>query len=447
MFLSSGKHGSREAIMDTIWRVFRRLHQRCLYQARVRRGRADARLAVERLEDRALLSYSVTDLGTIFGARISHGYAINESGQIAGDFAPSPDWVVHACIFSNGTLTNLGTLGGAKSQGFGINAGGQVVGSSTTAAGDTHAFLYSDEAMTDLGTLGGDSSEADAINTDGISAGIASTVSGVSHGFLDTDGTMTDIGTLGGPSSRVTALNDAGQIAGYSATAEGVIHAFGPNGGNMVDLGTLGGNNSFAYALNAFGDVVGTADTLDGCTHAFVFHNGFMSDLGAISGFTKSYAYGINDAGMIVGDLHGVGDLGRPFLYDRGLMRNLNDLVPPDTGFTLLSARAINNAGQITGWGRYIGSTPDHAVLLTPDRPELPLVNLGPNPHVVTLLPGQGSSVLVDHSAHSLNVQAVLPSGEMLTTRPVLASVPHFIVTTAVPSAEPDALSDVLIPA
>jgi probable HAF family extracellular repeat protein len=175
----------------------------------------DQNPGLEELEDRFLLRFTVTDLGTMFHVRVSHGWAINASSQIAGDFAPSPDLVVHAGLFSDGTLTNLGTLGGAKSLAYGIHASGQVVGTAATTDGTMHAFLYSNGALTDLGTLGGDTSEAEAINSLGIVAGIATTSSGFGHGFLYYDGTITDHGTLGGPTSRATALNGAGQVAGY----------------------------------------------------------------------------------------------------------------------------------------------------------------------------------------------------------------------------------------
>jgi len=52
------------------------------------------------------------------------------------------------------TLKDLGTLpGGNFSQGFGVNASGQVVGDSLTASGATHAFLYSGGQMLDLNSL------------------------------------------------------------------------------------------------------------------------------------------------------------------------------------------------------------------------------------------------------------------------------------------------------
>ena len=53
------------------------------------------------------------------------------------------------------SVTDLGTLGGSGSVGFGINNQGQVTGYSFTATGAEHAFLFSNGQMTDLGTLGG----------------------------------------------------------------------------------------------------------------------------------------------------------------------------------------------------------------------------------------------------------------------------------------------------
>jgi probable HAF family extracellular repeat protein len=57
------------------------------------------------------------------------------------------------------SVTDLGTLGGGTSKGYGINASGQVTGEAVIAGGVFHAFVFTPGGgMTDLGTLGGGSS-------------------------------------------------------------------------------------------------------------------------------------------------------------------------------------------------------------------------------------------------------------------------------------------------
>jgi probable HAF family extracellular repeat protein len=210
----------------------------------------------------------------------------------------------------------------------------------------------------------------------------------------------------------------------------------------MGDLGTLGGRNSYAYALNSTGEVVGASDTPDGTMHAFVFHDGTMSDLGTVPGFDNSLAYGINDHGVIVGDLHSPGSLGRPFIYRRGVMTNLNDLIRPDSGFTLLSARAINDAGQIMGWGRYPGSTPDHAVLLTPQHDADPSMYVGFMPQARAEDVGPVVSAPLDGLVQIPNRQAPAPLiQDTVTLKSPPATRSAFIVRTPPPRAEPQGLA------
>jgi probable HAF family extracellular repeat protein len=77
------------------------------------------------------------------------------------------DMETHAFLWSQGTLTDTGTLGGTFGVGNAINEAGEVAGGGTTA-GDLvfQAFLWRRGVMTDLGTVAGnDCSKAFDINS------------------------------------------------------------------------------------------------------------------------------------------------------------------------------------------------------------------------------------------------------------------------------------------
>jgi probable HAF family extracellular repeat protein len=157
------------------------------------------------------------------------------------------------------TVTALGTLGGTSSYGYGINASGQVTGySDTTGNAATHAFLYSNGTMHDLGTLGGTTgSYGYGINESGQVTGYSWTTGNLNfHAFLYSDGTMHDLGTLGGAISYGFGINTSGQITGWSYTAGDLFHAFLYSNGEMTDLNSLiSRRNAALYSLN-FGQAI-----------------------------------------------------------------------------------------------------------------------------------------------------------------------------------------------
>ncbi len=320
--------------------------------------------------------YSVTDLGTL-GGSTSYGTGINATGQVAGTSSTaSGNW--HAFVYANGTMEDLGTLGTSlpESWGYGINAIGQVTGYSYISFGNynlAHAFLYGSGAMQDLGTLGGsiDQSWGYAINASGQVTGESDTANVyIDHAFLYSSGTMQDIGTLGGPTTGGFGLNNSGQVTGVSQIAsDNNNHAFLYNSGNMQDLGTLGGPESFGTAINASGQVTGDSTPAGSVVnhHAFLYSNGTMLDLGTLGG-PESSGLAINASGQVTGisDTPTFNDA-HAFLYSNDQMVDLNTFIGSAASIYLLSyGNAINDAGQIVV-NAIVNATGDtHALILTP---------------------------------------------------------------------------------
>jgi probable HAF family extracellular repeat protein len=322
---------------------------------------------IESLEERCLLSYTVTDLGTLGGPFASPA-AINNRGQVVG--STGGDTTGHAFLWQKGMMTDLGTLGSDSSIALGINNRGQAVGGSGTPGGiQTHAFLYSHGVMTDLGTLGGDLSLARGINNRDQVVGTSYTPGdAVFRAFLWQRGIMIDLGTLGGLFSEAFAISDRGQVVGDASTTAGdtVTHAFLWQEGTMTDLGTLGGSFSTARAINDRGQVVGDALTPgDTADHAFLWQHGTMTDLGTLGG-SFSTAFAINSSGAVVGNSTLPGDNSAdPFIYSNGTMTDLMSLVPPGAAVTGLIPNGINDRGQIVCDGSDSNGD-NRAILLTP---------------------------------------------------------------------------------
>lgn len=277
-------------------------------------------------------------------------------------------------------LTSLGALSvGGNTAAFGINNHGDVVGNSDTDSNGSHAFLWSNGSMTDLGTLGGSSSAAYGINDSrqvvGQSrAGSIDPVTGFvpERAFLWSNGSMTDLGTLGGRDSVAQAINNASQVTGFAYTGT-AFHAFLWTSGSMQDLGTLGGTDSYGYAMNDSGQVAGwSAINQYGHNHAFFWsqENG-MLDIGTLGGTTSS-AMGMNNLGQVVG-VSSTDQCDPCYAFDQrafiwtaaGGLVDLNSLVDSSSDWTIIGAMDINEVGQIAAIG-YSPNGSYQAVLLSP---------------------------------------------------------------------------------
>jgi probable HAF family extracellular repeat protein len=295
---------------------------------------------------------------------------INSSGAVVGNF-PFSTSATHGFVNPGDVITSLidlGTLGGADSFASGINDKGEIVGTSVNTDGYRRAFRYVAGVMTDLGTLGGSNSSAAAINNRGDivgSADIGPNPALDSRAFLLRPGvSMQDLGRFEVPdaegNSGAMGLNDRRQVVGGSVLGpytppESANHAFLYACEEMKDLGTLGGQYSIANAINARGQVVGEASTPAlRRNRAFLYFHGVMKNLGTLPGSRFSSARDINNRAQVVGfatSYPGMPERQDAFLYETGSMRNLNNLIDPDSGWSLRSADGINNSGQIAATG------------------------------------------------------------------------------------------------
>jgi probable HAF family extracellular repeat protein len=314
---------------------------------------------------RAAVSYRVEDLGTLPGDYASVGMGINQLGDVVG-WSAGPTGT-RAFVYRTATgMTALPALAGRPvSTARAINNAGVIVGTASTGGTDVgHAVRWQAGVARDLGTLGsGAFSEARGVNSIGTIVGSSSTDGGGllgTHAFRFTDGTgMVDL-TPQFDDAHAEGINDSGQVVGWRNG-----RAYRLTGSTFTDLGVpTGYAQSFATAINASGQVAGHVITGSGnAERIFRYSNGVLTLIGGLG--EDNRAFGINTAGAVVGQGLPVLGLKQGFLYtDANGMQGLNQLIDPASGWYILGATGINDAGQIVGWAS--GPNGQRAVRLTP---------------------------------------------------------------------------------
>jgi probable HAF family extracellular repeat protein len=324
---------------------------------------------------------TITDLGIVPDpydhADHTNAYAVNNSDTVVGlieDTASSENddgtFKLDAFLWQKGTMTDVAQGsqdGGFQAEAIEINNRGETVGSYDAGIyppgyGTSRAFLYRNGTLTDLGTLGGRYSIGAGINNAGQIVGIATTslTNNFSswEAYLYTNGKMKAIGGAQSGLLIPWAINDNDWIAGTLVTtpiefipaddeaftppfSSGSNNAVLYVNGTIIKLGTIAGFlGSQGTSINNSGTVVGN----------------LLAEVTAYAGTPYAETY----VGVAAG-----------FVYD-GKMHNLNDLV--EGGWKIISVGKINDAGQIAATGTLPGSTATYALLLTPSR----LANVAP---------------------------------------------------------------------
>jgi len=295
----------------------------------------------------------ITSLAPLSGAQGAEALHINNNGLVVGESYATNSlggsstavyWLTRDILAGDYRPISIGWLpGDFASLAISDNDLGDIVGTSYTTGTTYRGFLFKNGTMTDLGSLGGYLVEPLAINNADLITGKAAIAGGAFHAFQWQNGVMSDLGVLpGGTASTGEAVNASGTIVGYSTNSAGLNQAVSWTGGQLHQLPNLvNSTSSFANAINSAGWIVGESANTTGAV-AVLWANGAIYNLNAFlptgTGWILGDALSINDQGQVSGNGS----------YD-GLNASFEITLPANLVLTASGAllEAVNN--QLTG--------------------------------------------------------------------------------------------------
>ena len=309
----------------------------------------------------SLPRYRIEEVG-LYPGWLSNGFGINASGQITGHAWPAGSQPRAFRFSPPAASTDLGTMGRQSATGFSINSAGTVAGYVTGDGLPSRAVYSSQNSLLAVPGLPSDRpSEAHGINDSNQVVGVANRSDGTPFGFLAflNGGGLVDISPEPGAYSFAESVNNYGQVTGANGSQGQMATAYlwtpdSPNGtsGTRITLtGLAEDRSSHGYAINDLGQVAGVARDASDRQQATLW-DGLNPVQGLSVPGADPYAWAINNNTQIVGHYMDVGG-SRAFIWDYvsgGL--DLGSLIEPrDSGWRLSSARGINDNGQIVGYG------------------------------------------------------------------------------------------------
>ena len=294
-------------------------------------------------------SYTITDLGTL-GGTYSYGYGINAAGEVAGGAATrfqTGGVSQTAFLWYQGNMTNLGTLGGPNSSASGPNASGEAAISSETFMTDPLGEDFC-EFGTHLQCLG-------AIWKDWVWTPLPNLGAGLNANPFDLNNRGEVVGFAENGAHDMTCL--AGGTPFQVVRFEAVI--WGPDHKIRELLPLKDDTVGFAFGTNDRGQVVGASGLCSNTSippapsapHAVLWNAGGSAiDLGNLGG-TNNVANSINNRGDVVGTALSAKDgTIHAFLWteDTG-MQDLGAF-PGAVATVAPCCKTINDAGEVVGF-------------------------------------------------------------------------------------------------
>jgi probable HAF family extracellular repeat protein len=193
----------------------------------------------------------------------SRAYALDSDGRVVGRYSGETE---QAFLDEDGTPLMLGP--DLDAYAIGMNDAGQILIKELRQEGFHTLLAQTDGSLIDLGTLGGASTQATDINESGQVVGWSQTVDGKYQAFSWENGTMTALAEPGWTYSSAVAVNDSGHIL-IKATLGTERAVYLLKDGELIDLENLGGGYVEVADMNNDGQIVGWTET-DGRFQAFL---------------------------------------------------------------------------------------------------------------------------------------------------------------------------------
>lgn len=341
------------------------------------------------------VEYQVVDVGTLPDGRSVHATSVNDSGWVVGYSYTTSGLVLghYSCrpfLWRDGMMKELTDLGGEHGQAWTLNADGDIGGNAEKANRSEMPVLWHATGGQKVEALSRQPGDIKALLADGLAVG-TTTVKRQRLAACWLGGKCQVLGNLQDEESAANDVNRAGTAVGFyvpngglkqSAQAMGDRHAAVWQDGQQIALPELGALSlidknlagfgfSDCEAINEDGIAVGWSDGPQG-KKACVWKAGKVVALPGQEG-NRATAHSINKSGAIVGMASPLEPEKRVFacLWRADKQVDLNTLIPPDSGWTLLAATHISDKGLIVGYGVYDKFPKDarRAFLLIPVKP------------------------------------------------------------------------------
>lgn len=262
-------------------------------------------------------SFNLTSFADPLHPKSTLARAINDEGQIVGDYESFTAAFTTGFLYQNGAFTTINFPEATYTVATGINNAGEIVGYYADGFSRVHGFVYDRQSFSSIDTPNSVGTWISGINNKGQLVGYYSDALSAFHGLLYDHGTLTTLddpnaGVLG--STRLLGINDAGRAIGEAASPISGTRGFIYDQGQFSAFtDSLSGIDPIPAAINNVGQIAGTG-VLNNLSYAFVNTDGNFT-------YFRDPAYtettvcgqlcvtvsipiqlsGINDAGVILG--------------------------------------------------------------------------------------------------------------------------------------------------